>query len=805
MLKNVAIPLMLAASEAEAQRAPDRDELQDALEGDLRKVFKGLQADAAACTVASSQAADNIANLAQAVSDAKATKETKDGDLAALVAADGAWGLADAKRKQAVADAVAQEVAANIAALLDTMDQKAEDERVKAGLYLDADKLYQAGLRRQVAAVAREGVASVRLGELQQASDNAATAASAASTQSAKEKLWRGWRYCELGAEVTNAVLATAGRWWSNLDGASASSATAPATCVVPAVLDAAGTTTLRPAITYHTDKVTVATAAAQTDVLKWTAKLVHTEALAAQNVATSFQSQSRTKAGEVAWYSESLRAAEWIKLQKAREQVYYTAINNARSDVYDIAVQMADTAGYDVAASPPAVTGLTANDAGAAKALATAATARDKNTSSSPGSGYVVPASRAQSVVSGSEWETNWTLNAASMSAWAGANGSTEGDSHKWFAKAAALSGAMDTWWTKWGTDSAQMTGAHAETGVVTTTGGGAGPCLTSSTPAGGTWTGVTGKTAIANCKTACEDATKTMLQDLDATATVAVGGATIPKWLTAQTTVWCGSYSFNNGASDADAANAKCWLLTGATGATGSAADVASSICADMTNSQAWYNAVNAVKTAYDLVTTSLYTNLTAAADAQAALEKAWLEAWYLQQYWAALKTTLHATTGGTMATQYAAKVTLLGGAGDSDTTTVAGATANVTTKKGLLDTAQEALAALESATNDAAAAVAALGTRILRADAQIASLDGLSNGSSGTLDEAAAKRLADLNAYKNDGTSGDAGESTLATAELAAANLAVKARTGAATTDGGALTEARALALAAWTLAQ
>lgn len=70
MLKNVAIPLMLAASEAEAQ--PTKDEIREALEGDLEEKFAGLQADAAACTVASSQAADNIANLAQAVSDAKA-------------------------------------------------------------------------------------------------------------------------------------------------------------------------------------------------------------------------------------------------------------------------------------------------------------------------------------------------------------------------------------------------------------------------------------------------------------------------------------------------------------------------------------------------------------------------------------------------------------------------------------------------------------------------------------------------------------------------------------------------------------
>lgn len=64
MLKNVAIPLMLAASEAEAQRGPSRDEVLEALAGDRAEEFAGLVADAAACTVASSEAADGISNLA---------------------------------------------------------------------------------------------------------------------------------------------------------------------------------------------------------------------------------------------------------------------------------------------------------------------------------------------------------------------------------------------------------------------------------------------------------------------------------------------------------------------------------------------------------------------------------------------------------------------------------------------------------------------------------------------------------------------------------------------------------------------
>lgn len=152
---------------------------------------------------------------------------------------------------------------------------------------------------------------------------------------------------------------------------------------------------------------------------MKWTATLVHTEATTAQNAASTYQGHSRTKAGEVAWLTESLRAAEWIKAQKTREQVYYGDINTKRTAVYTIAEQMADTAGYDVAANPAAETGLTAGNPGAAKALATALTARDASTNANPGSGYAVPAARTQSTSAGLEWETSWAATAASMTSW--------------------------------------------------------------------------------------------------------------------------------------------------------------------------------------------------------------------------------------------------------------------------------------------------------------------------------------------------------------------------------------------------
>jgi hypothetical protein len=142
MLKNVAIPLMLAASEAEAQRDPSKGELKDALEMDMMRQMAGLQADAAACTVASSEAADNIANLAQTLSDAKTTLTGLEGDIASLIAADGAWGQANTARESAVSAAVEQEVAENIAGLLDDLDVAMNAERAAAQGYLDADKLY---------------------------------------------------------------------------------------------------------------------------------------------------------------------------------------------------------------------------------------------------------------------------------------------------------------------------------------------------------------------------------------------------------------------------------------------------------------------------------------------------------------------------------------------------------------------------------------------------------------------------------------------------------------------------------------
>jgi hypothetical protein len=201
-----------------------------------------------------------------------------------------------------------------------------------------------------------------------------------------------------------------------------------------------------------------------------------------------------------------------------------------------------------------------------------------------------------------------------------------------------------------------------------------------------------------------------------------------------------------------------------------------------------------------------------MAAQAVTQAGLEKAWLSAWYVQQYWANLLLQLSEDDGSTVGravdTHYGAKsktfkdkVDELGAAQVLTTTSVAGATSAVGTAQTNLNTAAEALATLQATEAAAAAVVAGLGTRILRADAQVSELDSLANaGATGTLDTASALRAADLAAYQ----AAD-GEKPLADAAQVAADAAVAARTGASTTDGGALTEARAVAEAAWTAAQ
>lgn len=54
---------------------------------------------------------------------------------------------------------------------------------------------------------------------------------------------------------------------------------------------------------------------------------------------------------------------------------------------------------------------------------------------------------SRAQSAVSGSEWQTAWTDDAAGVTAWKAGNASAANASYTWWLSTHGLSDAMDTW----------------------------------------------------------------------------------------------------------------------------------------------------------------------------------------------------------------------------------------------------------------------------------------------------------------------------------------------------------------------
>jgi len=272
-----------------------------------------------------------------------------------------------------------------------------------------------------------------------------------------------------------------------------------------------------------------------------------------------------------------------------------------------------------------------------------------------------------------------------------------------------------------------------------------------------------------------------------------------------------WCGGYTWDD---DNGTANLKCSLLLGSDVPVVPTSSSTSDRCAKMTTVKAFADLAAALNTAWANVTNTLYTNLIAATDAQAALEKTWLQAWYEQQYWAALKTHLTtsdsgltATSANTNAATARTETLKLADSGTADDLTVSGAEAFTAGANTSLTNATEQLATLQAATTSAAAAVAALGTRITRSTTQIAELLTLASGDSsapGELDDAAVLRTAEHSDYTNDGTNGDPkGEAVLAAEELAAANAAVAAAAGA--DPEGPLRLARTQAQQTWTAAQ
>lgn len=262
-------------------------------------------------------------------------------------------------------------------------------------------------------------------------------------------------------------------------------------------------------------------------------------------------------------------------------------------------------------------------------------------------------------------------------------------------------------------------------------------------------------------------------------ATTTANNGGATMGTYATDASTLWCGGYTWDDDNADS---NLKCQLLYGDDEPKAPTASSTSDRCAKMTTVKAFADLAAAMFTAWGNVTNTLYTNISNDAITQAALEKTWLQAWYEQQYWAAIKTELTTSASSTAATSNNAmsafthtRVIWLATSGTSDDTNVVGAEAATASATTSLNNATEQLATLQAANAAAAATVAALGTRITRSTAQLAELDTLANdGATGTLDAAAALRNEEHAAYTNDGSASGStkGEAVLAAEELAAA---------------------------------
>jgi hypothetical protein len=124
-------------------------------------------------------------------------------------------------------------------------------------------------------------------------------------------------------------------------------------------------------------------------------------------------------------------------------------------------------------------------------------------------------------------------------------------------------------------------------------------------------------------------------------------------PAFAGASAVDWCGAYSWDHGAS-------VCKLQkNGNDGPSEDATGNSDSTCSKINdaNSKDFRDAQEAVRAAYKTYNdgSTKHTSMQGVADTQAALEKAWLSAWYKQQYWAAIVTELDVTTVGSKAIAY------------------------------------------------------------------------------------------------------------------------------------------------------
>lgn len=200
----------------------------------------------------------------------------------------------------------------------------------------------------------------------------------------------------------------------------------------------------------------------------------------------------------------------------------------------------------------------------------------------------------------------------------------------------------------------------------------------------------------------------------------------------------------------------------------------------------------------------------------DAQAALEQAWLEAWFLQQYWTKVDGWLDTGKAGSKAETFNDLLTARAAAltPDLTITSVADAETAAADAKTALEKAETQLAALVATTSAAQAVVADLGKRILRIDAELAELGALVTldvNAPGPLEVAAAKRAKAADDFSSE-VVGSEGEYTLAKAASEAAAAAIveikNLENGDPDPDQkpeGALAKAAREAEEAWTQAQ
>jgi hypothetical protein len=122
--------------------------------------------------------------------------------------------------------------------------------------------------------------------------------------------------------------------------------ASEPQTCIVPAVANADGSGNAREAVTYYTIGPDLAGTTAsgglatesEDGTSQWTATVIHAYTTSAESAESSFQGFDRTKAGEVAWYTGSLRQKTWTENQRKKEQTFWGSVNSARGTALNAA-----------------------------------------------------------------------------------------------------------------------------------------------------------------------------------------------------------------------------------------------------------------------------------------------------------------------------------------------------------------------------------------------------------------------------------------------------------------------------------